>query len=501
MGNRLRSMLLLLQALAAGCGDDMAPVSGDADGGPEADAALPDAGELRTIHGVAVIRNVTPAGEVVVPIDLSGLVIEALAPPDFAPIAATMSEGAFEIAGVPAGRYWLRIGDFYLETDRDSTDLSYDLLGRPDSAIATTSPTSLQLDVDNLAAWQEGDDLQLFSAGSGTVALDMAPDALAGAPLAGDTALVGFTYDLAGRHLPDGDAGDRVILSQLALAADGERVYRRLVRAFQPEAFTLVDGSSVAVAGTFAAPEESETFAFAWDRPAFDSALRDGGAPDLGPFSSSLLALHTLPEAGERGFYSPSADLVLFDPGWAEDTSAIAGSWQHAPHPESWSRIVTARLVTYRFVGLPDSDSIPAYSYARVDLPRSQVSADAAIRPMVGPVTRPLVAGRSAYEPQDGVGTSPTLAWGPPAVGEPSAYDVVVWQLYDDGGATAPLFTARFRTRTAGLTIPSGILRSDGTYMFSITALATPGIDPEATPMTSRLPSGEAEIVTSPVTP
>lgn len=499
--------LISLTLVAAACGGGDRDPAGGADAGDtsEADAAPPDAAPpdaaVRTIRGVWNVRYTTEAGEEERPLDLTGIAIEALVPPDFEPIAGTTGEGTFEIEGVPEGPYLLRVDRLYFQTDRDTIDLSYRTLGRAGAPRATMSPTTVVLDVDDLAPWQAGDELQLYSTGGGTAAFHMEDRALAGAPVEGETSLSGFAYDLVGRTLPDGGAGDRVTVSQLATASDGDHTYRRLVRTFEPAPFSIADGGTANLTGAFTALAESETFAFAWDRPAFDQALREAGPPDLDPLSWGLLVLHTQPEAEPPEFYASSADLVIFEPGWTDDTSAVTGAWPYAPYPRTWPEMVTARWRTYRLVGLDGTDPAPVYHHASVDLPRAQVSPGMPIRPLIGPVRRPLVAGRSAGEPIDGVGTTPTLAWDPPSIGEATAYVVTISHLLDAGGTTLIVFVAMIQTRETALTIPPGLLESGETYLFRIQALATPGVDLEATPLAGSLPQGAAEIATSTVRP
>lgn len=500
--------------LTSACGDNH---DGPAGGGPDA-AASPDGGEpgggepdaggepvaTRTVTGVMMHRHVTPDGEVAVPVDLTGAAIAALVPPSFEvhPGAGDAS-GTFSIPAVPTGVYYLQVDGLYVVTSRDEVDLSYAVLGRTDAVPATIQPTDLVLDLDNLAPWQFGDELQMFSAGSGTVAFSMQNRASSGLPEEGNTALAGFTYDVSAAAHPflvDGDAGDQLYVTQLALADDGVNLYRRLARVFAPDPFTMTDGQASSLSGSFADVAETDTFAAEWDRPAFDAALR-AGAPIEETASYPTLTLHTLPAAAEHGFYHSSADIVQLAPGWTDDTSAVQASWDFGdPFPAAWTRLVSAGLLTYRYRGVAGAEPRPLYSSIGVNLPRSAVSAETAIAPVVGPVRSPRVAGHDAFESIDGIGTSPVVSWEPPGLGTATSYLLAVIMLVDEEGFTRTYRVASLWTTDTSVTIPPGILAPGGTYVFSIYALHAPGVDPEAEPNREVLPDAWAQIITEPDT-
>jgi hypothetical protein len=499
--------------VAASCGgdDDGDGSSGDgsADAGESPDGGTadgPDAGiATRTVSGVMKLRHVTPDGVVDVPVDLTQADIAALIPPSFAVHPGSGDAlGTFSIPDVPAGIYYLKIDDRYLVTSRDSVDLSSAILGRSAAVPATIPPTDLVLDVDNLAPWQPfGDELQMFSAGSGTVAFSLQNGASGGLPEEGNTALVGFTYDLSAAPHPflvDGDAGDLLFVSQLALANDGVNLYRRVVRVFAPDPFTMVDGQASNLGGSFADVAETDTFAAEWDRPAFDAALRAGAPIDEIP-SYPNLTLHALPAAAEHGFYHSSADIVQLAPGWTDDTSTVQASWDFGdPFPAAWTRMVSAGLLTYRYRGVGGAEPRPLYSSIGVNLPRSAVSAETAIAPVVGPVRSPQVAGHDAFESIDGIGTTPTVSWQPPALGTATRYLVVVTMLVDEEGFTRAYRVAFIDTTGTAVIIPPGILAPGGTYVFSIYALHEPWVDAEAEPNREVLPDAWAQIITEPDT-
>jgi hypothetical protein len=502
------TVLGLLLTGACGGDDDGGPAGGGPDAGGAADAGEePDASGVatRTVTGVMMRAHVAPGGVEEVPVDLTGSTIAALTPPAFDVHPGTGDAlGGFTIPGVPVGTYYLQVDDRFLVTSGESVDLGYAILGRPDAVPATIPSTDLVFDVDNLSAWNPfGDELQMFSAGSGTVGFSLQNRASSGLPEEGNTALAGFTYDLAAAEDPmliDGDAGDELYLTQLALTDDGANLYRRVTRVFIPDPFTMTDGEATSLGGSFADVAETDTFAVDWDRPAFDAALR-AGAPLEEIASSPTLGLHTLPSAGERGFYYDSADIIQLSSGWTDDVSEVQASWAYGdPYPDAWTRMVSAGLVTYRYRGVDGAEPRALYSAIMVDLPSSAVSPETAIEPVVGPVRSPLVAGHDAFESIDGVGTMPVVSWDPPAVGEATSYNVWVMMLVAADGFTYAYRAAVLVTTDTQITIPPGVLVPGGTCYFLIEALHAPGVDAGVEPNRNVLPDGYAFVSTEPDT-
>jgi hypothetical protein len=133
--------------------------------------------------------------------------------------------GGFTIPDVPVGTYYLQVDDRFLVTSEDSVDLGHASLGRSDAVRATIQPTDLVFDVDNLAPWQPfGDELQMFSAAARRSASRCRAARRAEFPRREHRA--GW-FHLRRRDAPDspmlvdGDAGDELYLTQLALTDDG----------------------------------------------------------------------------------------------------------------------------------------------------------------------------------------------------------------------------------------------------------------------------------------
>jgi len=100
--------------------------------------------------------------------------------------------------------------------------------------------------------------------------------------------------------------------------------------------------------------------------------------------------------------------------------------------------------------------------------------------------------------PQAGLTTPLTLAWGAPALGEPTSYRVVLHELTAQGGATASREVAAFwlPASATSLGVPAGLLLPARAYVALITARTSPGDAGGGSPLRVGLPYGEASLWT-----
>jgi hypothetical protein len=486
--------------LATACGDDGSnPV--DASGGSDGniDAAVP----VRTVSGTLSRKYVTPSGEMVIPADLRSLPVSAVVPPSFAAIAGvTTANGTFSIEGVPEGAFYLKLDRRYLEMSGSAVDLSFSLLGRPGVGAATAT-TPLTFDVSNLATWQAADEIQMFVPGSGTIAYAMESNASAGVPAVGATSLAGFVFDLSRadyRALIDGSAGDELYLTQLATQTTSGRTFRTVARSVVPAPFTVTNGGSANVSGTFATVTQATLDAI-WDRPAFAAELI-ARSPRTSASNWSTFAVSVLPEASTRGFYHGAADVVVFAPGYSPDESTVTAAWSYGdPFPAAWSRFVWCRFFTYRTVQL--GSAAPEIVFAELLAFRDleTISAQAPLVPVVGAVVDPLINGSDAFGALTGIGTSPTLSWTEPQIGAATKYVVRVKAVTNAGGQTTLATIATLETTATQIVVPPNILMPGDTYMFQIISRSEAGVDHEVTPNVYSLPAGWASITTAMATP
>jgi hypothetical protein len=157
------------------------------------------------------------------------------------------------------------------------------------------------------------------------------------------------------------------------------------------------------------------------------------------------------------------------------------------------------RTASYFFdVSLPQVDTTITAS-----ITTSVAIGDAAgpIVPAVGPPLAPLIEGRDAFTPQQGVGLQPTISWSAPAVGQPSSYvititdhrqPVVAGQLRE---ISATVYTGR------SFKVPPGLLTAGGLYHATITAVMAPWDVLDRGPFENGRPLHTADCVTGVFTP
>ncbi len=502
--------LLLLSGCGGTAGSEQEDAQTGADAGNLVDADSPDADSPDAgPHTVTVTMNRifnTPTGDVTVPYSVAEMAemgFGILLPPNYDSelTPSTQADGVFTFENVPSGTVYVRRDFSYVATDRDTVDFSHFQLGREDTVEAAPA-TDIVFDVSAMDTWQDGDQLQLYSAGSGTYNNAMQTGASAGVPLVDDTALSGFTYDISQAistgYLIDGGAGDQAILSHLSTSTDGIHSYLALKETFEPASFVMSDGASTTVTGAFTDVAQDKNLSLRWDRAAFDTALRAQVPGEARSFP--LLLAHVLPGAETRGSYSSSTDTLIFAPGYSTDISEVQANWAYGdPHPADWTRLLTTQYYTYRFVAVPPALAKPAYSYIETQVELSTVPSNGVIQPLVGPVTNFQIAGQDAYGTLTAVGQSPTVSWDPPALGQADFYVVSVERAYNDGGTTAIEFLRSITTEDTSVVVAG--LETGESYLIGVTALSDIGVDRIATPFQSSLPAGSASAVSSLATP
>lgn len=487
--------------LACACGGGSGDPAIDAS---QIDAAIDAPVALRTVTGTLRRRFVSPTGIVEVTANLSNATVSALSPPSFTVHSGTGSaDGTFTIPEVPEGLYYLKLGTRYLLLTADAVDLGVDIRGRA-TARGATSPTQLTFDLTELAAWQSTDELQMSSS-AGTAAYAMQADA-ANPPANSATALSGFTYDLELADVPvllDASAGDTLMLTQLSTQTVAGRTYRSVARSFAPEPFTVTNGGTATLSGAFTTVPSTNTLTAVWNRPAYAAELA-AHYPGADPRNLSTFAISPLPEGAARGYYSPAPDVVVFAPGYTNDSTAVTMAWPYGdPYPQEWTRIAWSRFFKFRFAQLGNAEPAPLFAYMLTYRDLSTVSPQAPIEPLVGAVVDPKIAGKDALGSAlvTDVGLTPTLSWTAPSLGTATRYYVLVHNVSIQNGVTTLRPIAALETSATELVVPPGILVAGQTYAFEITARAMPGVDLAATPNRRSLPDGWTTITTTFATP
>lgn len=429
----------------------------------------------RTVSGSKVITWHTGESFTNVPVDLSTLQVVALVVATNGSLTTYTgtgnADGTFEIQSVPYGSYYLQIGTQYVVTSESVVDLGYTDLGRAMRDPAS-SATSITMNVTNLAPWQNGDQLELISAGAASYYffIEQSVPVTAGA-----TELSGYTFDASVGEpagpvsLIDGGAGDRAVFAQLSQRLSDENVpYQSMSRVFSPAPFTQVDGGNTVLTGAFTDVSIANTVSIDLRSSQFEALV-----PSIHPnATTSFRFFGVLGQPGglERGAFSGSADFLLLFPG---ATDVVATNMGYGlPLVGTWGAYGSVGY--YNDVPVQIGAATPRNVRANMFTNDSIAGLAAApIVPRISPVLNPTVGGADLTQPQTGVGTAPLLAWNAPSTGTADVYTVRISRVFDDGGATALQRIASFRTTGTSLRIPAGVLVNGESYQVQIFAEST----------------------------
>jgi hypothetical protein len=122
------------------------------------------------------------------------------------------------------------------------------------------------------------------------------------------------------------------------------------------------------------------------------------------------------------------------------------------------------------------------------------------LSPIVSPPRQPLVNGRDARQPQEGVGIEPTLSWTAPTIGVAPRYRILVYRIYLKGSQPFLQLDAAISTASTSLRMPPGILKAGSSYIFTLRANRSPG-DDETRPNREHLGSCTATALTAVISP
>jgi hypothetical protein len=527
----------LLAACALGSCTSAEVPSSSGQGGA---AAIGDDGK---VHGTAIDTRLTDTGRVPEPV--AGT-LEAVVTVDGATkkvTAAIAADGSFAL-DVPAGASyaWHFAGgtSWQISTAR-TLDLGTLVAGRP-AATSPTLATAFTVDVGGLSPWQDGgpsdpknpssaptpeDDLQLASLGGATwipLALDLQAG---GTGVARGAQGIKGTLDLHAEGfagLMSGSAGDRAYVVQLVGHEQGARAWAAAERGVKLAAPDVKDGEPAKLAATLA-PLDTTSHAFDWRRSDFAALLADvpGARPLEADLSVYMEADPVISSAG--AFYAElctmsSAGRVGDDP--AEDVKLAAKLGN--PFPAEMQPTTSASLV-FRVDGEVPGETDPRglSGTLGVTVPLDE---GGALVPVVSPPRNATVAGFAptivpgsgaggagggsgaggasthvtsppTWKAIESVGTTPTIAWDPPAKGTPTYYVLTIRKL-DPKLATK--VAGRVTTTGTTVKLPDGLLEKGGTYYVRIGATVD-ALWTQEKPLAHGVKSAVAETVTPIFTP
>lgn len=443
-------------------------------------------------------------------------------------VAITLDQnGNFTVPNVPVGTYYLHstfqttltavfssdpatTGVTLTPLTEDNPDLTFVAHGRAD-AKTPTQPTPVTLTLTGLDPWQRTnifDHIYVSSAGARVDELVPA----AQEPAVGSTSAT-VTFDWKSNNvfslnwLPDAAAGDTTFFVQrhhVALANGGTAsVSTRFAKSTD---FTVADGTGTSATLEMQAAPLSTTVQtagafsqFAAMVPEMNPAASVQPDPSGLTFPSSQVSLFAVPGSIAFPDTSLAFDMEIAHEALYAYTGALdvdvdygplhIGGFFGAPYQEYRQFTYSVGLV------LTADGSTTGLSPTFTQLtPVDQ--AGPTIAPVLSPVRSPLIAGKDAFAPQTGVGTTPTISWTPPALGSPTSYSILIQMISPPGNPDQDGIIITSAFGGTSFTVPDGLLIPGKAYAAIITAIQIPGQDVNR-PNRTGLPESTTDAVTN----
>jgi len=443
----------VLMCSLAGCADDDGP------SGPVlltgTDRYITDTGEQQVA--------VDPSDVSVFTIDANGESVE---------LAVRDTGAGLEVADAPGGIYYIQRGQLIVATDARTVDVGTVMLGRVD-ATAPSESTPLDLQLSDLAAWQDGDAVHLYSAGAGLWSPYIAMPEPAGDPTVGALSL---DFDALSLPLVDSGAGDALHVTQFRVQSIGAHSYQSALRSQAVSVDMTTADASIATA--LVAPPQ-QTLAIDWPVAAYDDARQDVQPIAITAFYDFYLA--AIPEGASHGHFGASADLISMR---AQDLGErLLGSMSYAdPFPSAWTRVATTVAwypVTYT---LPGASRVTLWDgmWNRAGWAGGAVD----MSPVLGP----------PVDVSQNWNGGLCVSWSAPVSGSASSYQLTFYNLFDEGGVSrlSPAVGAR-TTDTRFCLAEDFIDRSAGGVVVQVGAVFSIDNSALPAPFGTSLPHGFAE--------
>ncbi len=410
-------------------------------------------------------------------------------------------DGTLSLPGIPPGSYWLHLGTKgFIWTDRGTIDAGARYLGRPD-AVRPTSSAYLNLTLGNLDSWTDQEGLiwqvpnHAFRTGFDSRQFT------SNGPVAGDTGLASaLLQHMSYAPLVEAAKSDALMLLQPASAQQGAFLVRTIRKSFTTDTLTEVSGGNVPVTGTFIAPPDASVDLY-WDATR-EAAYRTQVRPDamqMGPslyvdVQSGGFSQGWLQEAGtdpQTSYDSHPFLLSISGPAPTQPIHQVFGF--RDPYPAAWPRVYIAS--TNFSISITSNGNQGGLSGAMSVISDSPGTAGSPLAALVSPVQHPTLGGKDFFADQVGVGTTPILAWDPPALGSPVCYLIRIMTVVptQSGGLSFGTDSnSVMKVFGTSVQIPPGALVPGTSYVIEVRAVVTgPGYDP-AVPGRFPLPMGFA---------
>lgn len=392
--------------------------------------------------------------------------------------------GNFTIPAVPAGPYQLALTDgagllWSTATSSSSVDLGFDVLGRSDLAYPTGS-TQLTLEVSGLEPWsQVRDEVELLSANANLGHVAFLSAQLGTGVTGGSRGEDWFSPQGGAGPLGRLIASDTLFAHQLATRSvtvgPDTYYYAALATAGSLTGVTLADQTPATLSWSLGAQPQTGSVAVDWRRTQFE-ALQAGMSPD-GTTDASAHSLRV--EAVAHPLVSPApvgatAPLVRVELPAGGDLDLGSLAYGQFLDPGLWRERLAVEFrvhVSY----LAQGASIPLDVIASIGWKEVLATAPSPSAPTLGPAGAPLIEGLDAFVARTGVGTTPTLSWSAPSLGTPSHYEVHLYELFEQGGASVATRRGVFLTDATQVRFHAGVLTAGKSYFARLVARTAPG--------------------------
>ncbi len=411
-------------------------------------------------------------------------------------LGTVAADGKFTIHGVPSGTFFLEtratsLVPAFVETKvRQGIDVGRDYAGRSDVVAGTAPNTTLRIDVSGVLPWQSTDGMAILSSGAN---LSLATYGTVLNAVGDTSGLV--QYGLIGWNLPQ--AADTVHVYQLRTTpVTGPGTLRVAAVAGSFTGVAVTDGLP-ADAKVSLSPAQTGSVDADWKTSQFE-VYRSQLAPAGATFSHEL-AVEVVPHstAPMPNLAGSAVVLQLAEPDGTVDQAL--GSLSYGQFlPSYWRELRRARYMGVYPVTAPGA-TVPAGFGASIAV-RDPQPASGAIVPRVSPPRGPTGSGLDAFQPQAGVGLTPTFAWSPPDLGTPTDYELNLLSLAASGASTTAASIYSMRVHGTKVTVPPGLLRAGTSYFAFVVARVRPGV-PDTSPWREALPDASASAVLATFSP
>jgi hypothetical protein len=434
---------------------------------------------MRTVTGT----EITHYNNGVVPTDLSAVTVAAFVANGaggYNVISGSgTGAGTFTIPNVPSGSYLLQLGSTYLVTSNTVVDADT-VYEQRSNGVPANSSTNLTFDLTNLDSWQTTDMFEMVCPNNGVY--NDFDGALGATSFVGTMPYAQFITE----NLSDGSEGDQYVFLQLSTQTVGGLPFAAASRAFFPESFTQAQGSDTPIDGNLETlPQQYE---FEANINGADLTAQALAANPNATLIGTDLFLDAFPGNPARGERTATPDLVEYDLSFFGDGPEITKNKDFGkiaygnPFPSTWTLYDGygwLALTAYTAPGATFSTQLlTLVDGFNTALP----TATSPMKPLVGVVTNPAINGLNFFADQNGIGSSPTLKWSPPAIGKANFYEVFINQLSNVDGNTTLTAASTVWTQGTELTIPEGLLTAGPGYVFVIQAWYVPGLNFSKTP-------------------